>query len=167
MYTPDHARDMALYNRWQNRHLYALCAALGDRERRLDRGMFFGSIHHTLNHILVIDRVLLRMVHDGTLSSFDHREVPCDDFDDLRQERERFDEGLIALASMHDAPWFAERVTFWSERLNRERRPPRSFLLAQMFNHQTHHRSQITSELHKLGVDYGVTDMPYNPDIAY
>ncbi|YAF94156.1 MAG: DinB family protein [Nodularia sp. CChRGM 3473] len=32
-----------------------------------------------------------------------------------------------------------------------------------MFNHQTHHRSQITSELHKMGIDYGCTDLPYNP----
>jgi len=33
-----------------------------------------------------------------------------------------------------------------------------------MFNHQTHHWNQITTELHKIGIDYGVTDMPYNPD---
>lgn len=158
---------MALYNRWQNRTLYAVCAPLEDADRRLDRRMFFGSIHNTLNHILVVDRVLLRMVHDGTLSIFDPREVPFDNFEALQEERVRFDEQLLALALSHDAAWFAEPVSFWSERLNRERRPPRSFLLAQMFNHQTHHRSQITSELRKMGIDYGVTDMPYNPDIAY
>jgi tRNA-Thr(GGU) m(6)t(6)A37 methyltransferase TsaA len=166
-FTPGFARHLALYNQWQNLRLYELCAQLGDDARRLDRGMFFGSIHRTLNHILVVDRVLLPLLTDGTLTPLDHRAVPFDDFAPLRVERARFDEGLLTLAAAHDDAWFGERVSFYSERLGRTRNPPRAFLLAQLFNHQTHHRSQVTCELFKLGIDYGVTDLPYNPAIPY
>jgi tRNA-Thr(GGU) m(6)t(6)A37 methyltransferase TsaA len=161
------ARDMALYNRWQNRVLYDLCEKLGDEARRLDRGMFFGSIHATLNHMLVVERVLLGIVRDGTWAPLDHRAVPYADFAELRAERARFDDGLLALAGEHEDAWFGATLTFFSQRLGRERSLPRALVLAQLFNHATHHRSQVTSELHKLGVDYGVTDMPFNPELPY
>jgi uncharacterized damage-inducible protein DinB len=32
-----------------------------------------------------------------------------------------------------------------------------------MFNHQTHHRGQLTTLLKQLGVDPGVTDIPWLP----
>lgn len=45
------------------------------------------------------------------------------------------------------------------------RKLPRQLFLMQLFNHQTHHRSQITSELYKMGLDYGITDVPLTPDL--
>src|SRR5829696_7675165 len=56
MISPVHARTMAAYNRWMNERLYALCAALGDAERKRERGAFFKSVHGTLNHLLYGDR---------------------------------------------------------------------------------------------------------------
>ena len=57
--TPEGARAMARYNRWMNGKVYATAALLSDEERKRDRGAFFKSIHGTLNHILVGDRVWL------------------------------------------------------------------------------------------------------------
>ena len=57
--TSEHARVMARYNRWMNDKLYAVAEKLGDEERKKDRGAFFGSIHRTLNHLLLADRVWL------------------------------------------------------------------------------------------------------------
>lgn len=53
----EHARRMAAYNRWMNERLYALCASLSEEERRRDMGAFFRSVHGTLNHLLLADRV--------------------------------------------------------------------------------------------------------------
>ncbi|MDX1539946.1 MAG: DinB family protein, partial [Geminicoccaceae bacterium] len=50
-----HLCRMARYNRWANRRLYDACAALDEDEYLRERGMFFGSIHGTLNHVLVGD----------------------------------------------------------------------------------------------------------------
>lgn len=51
------ARDMAAYNRWMNERVYAACAQLSDEQRKQDLGAFFGSIHGTLNHLLVGDKI--------------------------------------------------------------------------------------------------------------
>ena len=57
--TPEYALVMARYNRWMNDKLYAVAERLVDAERKEDRGAFFGSIHRTLNHLLLADRVWL------------------------------------------------------------------------------------------------------------
>ena len=57
MITPDYARAMAAYNRWQNRSLYREADALTDAERKQPCGAFFGSIHGTLSHLLFGDQV--------------------------------------------------------------------------------------------------------------
>jgi uncharacterized damage-inducible protein DinB len=33
----------------------------------------------------------------------------------------------------------------------------------QMFNHQTHHRGQVTALLMQSGIDPGITDLPWAP----
>jgi uncharacterized damage-inducible protein DinB len=51
---------MAAYNAWANRRLYDAAAALPDADYRADRGAFFKSVHGTLNHLLVADRIWMR-----------------------------------------------------------------------------------------------------------
>jgi uncharacterized damage-inducible protein DinB len=45
----------------------------------------------------------------------------------------------------------------------RTRTLPAWLLVAHMFNHQTHHRGQLTTLLSQLGVDPGATDLPWLP----
>ena len=52
-----HFRMLGRYNRLANARLHGACSELDDADRRRDRGAFFGSIHGTLNHILVGDRI--------------------------------------------------------------------------------------------------------------
>src|SRR5258706_3832316 len=56
----DNYRLLAQYNRWMNQRLYDACEALTDEERKRERGAFFGSIHRTLNHLIVGDQIWLR-----------------------------------------------------------------------------------------------------------
>ena len=51
---------LAHSNRWMNQRLYGACEALTDEERKRERGAFMGSIHRTLNHLIVADEVWLR-----------------------------------------------------------------------------------------------------------
>ena len=55
----NYAKTLAAYNRWMNDRIYAACATLSDEERKRDVGAFFKSIHGTLNHIILGDRVWL------------------------------------------------------------------------------------------------------------
>ena len=40
---------------------------------------------------------------------------------------------------------------------------PYVFAVMQVFNHQTHHRGQVTTLLSQFGVDVGATDLPVMP----
>ena len=53
----EHYRALARYNRWMNDRLYELAGRMRDEQRRRPLGAFFGSLHGTLNHLLLTDRV--------------------------------------------------------------------------------------------------------------
>jgi len=162
------AMEFARYNRWQNEKVLAACTDLSDEARREDRGLFFGSIHNTLNHILYADGVFLFFFKEKkSPESFNPKATPWPSFDDLTKARLEMDTTIETLMTESDNAWFEEDVHFNSERHGLERVFPRAFMVSQMFNHQTHHRSQVTSALHGLGVDYGITDLPFNPYSQY
>ena len=56
-FAQSHFMMFAAYNRWANQRLYDATAQLPDADYRANRGAFFGSLHGTLNHILVGDRI--------------------------------------------------------------------------------------------------------------
>ena len=94
-----HFRRLARYNRLANERLYEACARLSDAARTQVRPAFFGSIHGTLNHILVGDRIWL--------ARFEGREVPStgldailyEDFAELRDARAAEDARIEAFAA--------------------------------------------------------------------
>ncbi|MGD1950514.1 MAG: DinB family protein, partial [Leptolyngbyaceae cyanobacterium] len=43
---------------------------------------------------------------------------------------------------------------------------PRWALVTHMFNHQTHHRGQVTTLLSQMGLDIGSTDIPFMPQFV-
>lgn len=163
MITAKFIETMSLYNKWQNETLFKLCKELTEEQLNCNRRMFFGSIFKTLNHIIHVDKTIHSFIHTKALPKFDPNFTPHLNLEELKIARFAFDEKLIRESQECSQEWLDEVFEFWSEKLNRNRKVPRSFYYVQMFNHQTHHRSQITSELHKMGIDYGNTDMPYNP----
>ena len=50
----------APYNVWANERLHDAAARLSDTDYRADRGAFFKSVHGTLNHLLLGDRIWMR-----------------------------------------------------------------------------------------------------------
>src|SRR5271168_1236945 len=48
------------YNAWANGRLYDAAADLSNDDYRRDRGAFFKSVHGTLNHLLVTDRIWMQ-----------------------------------------------------------------------------------------------------------
>ena len=56
-------RTFAGYNAWCNERLYDAAATLLDADYRADRGAFFKSLHGTLNHLLVGDRIWMHPLH--------------------------------------------------------------------------------------------------------
>jgi uncharacterized damage-inducible protein DinB len=59
MISLSYTRTMQTYNRWMNDRLYDCCSKLSDEERKRDVGAFFKSMHGSLNHLLLADRIWL------------------------------------------------------------------------------------------------------------
>jgi uncharacterized damage-inducible protein DinB len=156
---------MADYNEWMNQKLYAVCADLPDDKRRLDRGAFFKSIHGTLNHILIGDLIWLgrftQQPFTGKIGDELYR-----DFNQLRAERERLDRQIGIWAQNLTPAWLDETLTYRSGIDRQTRTLPHWLLVTHMFNHQTHHRGQLTTLLSQMGHDPGVTDLPWMPQFT-
>ena len=164
MHLRDYAVAMAAYNRWMNERLYAVCAELPDAERRRDRGAFFKSIHATLNHILLGDRWWMQRFAGQPLTPTGSPDQELyADFADLRAARRNADATLEAWAASLPDTLADEPFHFRSTTYNAERELPTWAVVVHVFNHQTHHRGQVTTLLSQLGIDPGPTDFPWMP----
>jgi uncharacterized damage-inducible protein DinB len=162
--TPEACRAMARYNRWMNEKVYACAAGLADEERKRDRGAFFRSIHATLNHLLVADRIWLGRIHGATpaegflaegVRSLDQELFA--DFEKLRAERAKTDAALEAWTATLTADALAGDLRF--VRRGTPVEAPLWWVAMHVFNHETHHRGQVTTLLTQAGRDPGVTDL--------
>ena len=163
--TPESARVMARYNRWMNDKLYAVAAKLTDAERKQDRGAFFGSIHRTLNHLLLADRVWLgrftgAALEDGEMGPGGIKSLDQElyaDFEELRRERATADDEIDAFVATLTDEKLAANLRYL--RRGSVNEFPLWHAVAHLFNHQTHHRGQVTTLLMQAGHDPGVTDL--------
>ncbi|HBZ70985.1 MAG TPA: damage-inducible protein DinB [Deltaproteobacteria bacterium] len=164
MVTPEHCRLMARYNRWMNEKLYTLCATLSDAERKKDRRAFFRSIHGTLNHLLLGDRIWLGRFLGQPFHVESLAQELYSDFDELRGERARTDDAIDAFVAGLTRKKLEAGFAYRTLVDPQERSAPLWILTTHLFNHQTHHRGQLTTLLSQCGLDPGITDLMWLPD---
>lgn len=162
-------RALARYNRWMNDKLYRLAGGLDDAERKRERGAFFKSIHGTLNHILLADRTWLSRF-TGDAERFASRGAGGEfititslaqelyaDFTDLTRERAKTDADILTWVDQLDERALSGDLTY--TRAGVVLKEPLWWATGHFFNHQTHHRGQITTLLTQMGIDPGPTDL--------
>ncbi|HZY20465.1 MAG TPA: DinB family protein [Ramlibacter sp.] len=167
----DNYRWLARYNRWFNERLYDACEQLTDADRRLDRGAFFGSIHGTLNHLVWADRLWLRRFAGQPTpapalraellalpADAVHETVLHADWAGLRAARRDLD-AAIETWTQQMPPGFPASTMRYANTRGAVREHPAWQALTHFFNHQTHHRGQVTTLLVQAGVDPGLTDL--------
>ncbi|RYX95268.1 MAG: damage-inducible protein DinB [Comamonadaceae bacterium] len=171
----DNYRLMARYNRWINQRVYEAAGRLTEEERQRDRGAFFGSIHRTLQHLVVADQIWLKRfipcadqsgIDSGMLGS-DVLDLPTPsaldmllfaDWAPLLRKRVQLDAAIDEwTAGFSDA--FLNSTMRYGNSKGVQRAHPAWQALTHFFNHQTHHRGQATTLLAQAGVDLGVTDL--------
>lgn len=157
----EHFSQLARYNLWATARLLDAVRALPDSEYRRHVGLFFHSIHGTLNHLLVGEHHLwfVRFA-EGTSPK-----VALDA--ELEADRDRLDARLREGA----ARWAPLITSFspdrWSGMLDYTTMRgtaaslPFAATLAHVFNHSTHHRGQITAALTALGQPSPELDLVY------
>lgn len=161
---------LADYNQWMNRNLYEAAASLKVCTLSENRGAFFGSIIGTLNHILVGDTIWLKRFshHPAQLKALDSVRglqtpqaldvILHADFAGLRDARMAMDKTIIAFVYELSDDILSSSLVYKNtkgEVFNKNF----GHLIQHFFNHQTHHRGQVSTLLNQAGIDIGVTDL--------
>lgn len=135
----DYFRQLAAYNAWANTRIYDAALSLPPADYRRPTGIFFGSLHGTLNHLLLTDRIWLKRLtgvgeHPDRLDA-----ILYDELDDLAKARTAEDARLIEVVDGYDDRALAERVSYRTTS-GKPQEQVLSDILLHLFNHQTHHR---------------------------
>jgi uncharacterized damage-inducible protein DinB len=137
----EYFRRLARYNRWANARLYAAALDLSDQSYRLHVGVFFGSLHGTLNHLLLTDRLWLKRLtgegdHPNQLNA-----ILYDDRAELTRARIEEDHRLISVVEKYDEAALSALHSYRTTS-GMPQSQVLSEILMHLFNHQTHHRGQ-------------------------
>ncbi|HEY3146774.1 MAG TPA: DinB family protein [Dongiaceae bacterium] len=161
--TPVYVRMMAAYGVWMNGRVLDLCGRLADAERRRDLGAFFKSIHGTFDHLIYGDVSWMGRFTDGPMPAKRIGEVAYETWQELAAARRALDQRMEAWAGDVTERWLGETMSYVSVNDGKTRILPRWVLVTHMFNHGTHHRGQLTTLMKQVGIDPGVTDLPWLP----
>lgn len=154
-----HLLQMARYGHWATERLFAVVNRLSDDAYHRDIGLFFKSVHGTLNHLLVTELELWqRRFQQG-----ESRSLALDA--ELEPQRTRLRQRLLdGMAAW--VPWVEAldpaRLDGRLDYVNTEGKPmsvPFAATLAHVFNHGTHHRGQASAGLTVLGQQAPVMDL--------
>lgn len=150
-----HIRRLSHYNAWANRHLLDACRRVAQDAQDayyLDRGAFFGSLHGTLNHILVVDRLWLARIADTDAGNVALDAIACPDLDALETARGQEDDRIIALADHLDDAALDQPLDYRTV-AGVSQRTSYGWVLLHMLNHATHHRGQAHALLSQVPSD--------------
>lgn len=154
-----HFLQLARYNVWATRRLLDAVALVSEADYRKDCGLFFKSIHGTLNHLLVGEHMLW-------YPRFAKGVSPKLELDsEVEPDRDRLSQALKGGA----ANWLPLIESWPDERFDSQlsyqtskgvsQSLPFSSTLAHVFNHSTHHRGQISAVLTQLDLPAPVLDL--------
>lgn len=155
-----HLEKLLDYHQWAYARLLEAVAPLDEAAYRAPRGLFFDSLHGTLNHLAVADRIWLARV-EGQPWQFERLDA------EAAPDREAL------------AVFLAEGVTGWRRWLDRqnetdlerlldyrnmagqEQRQSLADIVQHLVNHGTHHRGQMSAALTALGQPAPLLDYIY------
>jgi uncharacterized damage-inducible protein DinB len=141
----------AAYNAWANRRLYVAVGMLPDDDYYADRGAFFKSVHGTLNHLLVTDRVWLHRFTGEGQPPDRLDAILFERFADLEIARRAEDERIVGYVDGLDDAALAGVIHYRRVSTPDLMTQALTSALAHWFNHQTHHRGQAHALLTGLG----------------
>ncbi len=165
-----HIKLKAKYSRRMNVQVYESALQLSDDDLVADMGAFFGSINGVLNHILVGDLLWfsrfskLSARYGSLVKILDLRqptslsEILFNDTAELWVCRQRVDALIEAWSLTELEDQDGEQPLRYANAKGEVSTRRFSELVSHAFNHQTHHRGQVSTLLYQKGIDIGVTD---------
>lgn len=156
-----HFTQLARYNVWATARVLDAVRALPEEAYRRDVGLFFKSIHGTLNHLLVAEHLLwFPRFAEGTSPKL---ALDAEVETDRARLAARLLEGAARWQPLIES-WSAQRFEGTLDYINYKGVSfllPFTATLTHVFNHGTHHRGQITTILTALGQPAPELDLVY------
>ncbi|HYC16868.1 MAG TPA: DinB family protein [Pseudolabrys sp.] len=135
-------RMFAGYNSWCNERLYDAAAQVADTDYRANRGAFFRSLHGTLNHLLVGDRIWMRRFTGKGETPPGLNAILYEDFTQLRSARRTEDASIRHYIGSLNEQDLAKTIRYRTVVNPQDIEQVLAPALDHFFNHQTHHRGQ-------------------------
>jgi len=165
----DYVSVMARYNAWQNKQIMGAVDVMDEEALYRDHGAFFGSIMHTLNHLLWGDTLWMNRFS----AAFEPPSVPAAEHTAYtpssaawQTARAELDARIIDWSQTVSSADLAGDLTWTSAMEGTTMRQPMALCVATVFNHQTHHRGQVHAMLTASGVAAPVSDLVLMPEDA-
>ncbi len=147
----DYFATLAGYNAWANQRLYQACERLSEDEYLRERRAAFGSLHATLNHLLVADRIWLARIAGRNPPRLAATQVLYADLVGLKVARQAEDEHLRNLIAGLSRANLDRPLVYRNGRGDRcETRL--CLALGHMFNHQAHYRGEASAMLRQTEI---------------
>ncbi|PSW10764.1 damage-inducible protein DinB [Photobacterium sanctipauli] len=168
---PSNFRMMALYNQRMNNQLMDVCESLTDEQLHAETHSFFSSVMSYWNHILFGDLIMLRRLIDNNIAQIEPvllsqlpvatavNETFVSNLKELKSLRQLVDSIYVEFTkSLH--PNTCRQVVRYTTTEGGVLERNVAEFCQHIFNHQTHHRGQLTCVLSQFGLDFGCTDLP-------
>lgn len=134
------------HNLWANLRLLELCAALTAEQLDASISGAFGSIHDTLQHMVVAERSYFSRISTG--QPYRHpKDAPPLTIAEMTESARKSGSDLIEWA-----PKVQSDDTVQVDWEGASRDVPKTILLTQAINHATEHRAQVMVILTQLGI---------------
>jgi uncharacterized damage-inducible protein DinB len=146
-----HFALMAQYNAWANTRLYRMAAQLSDEQYRRDVSAYFKSLHGTLNHLLVADRIWMWRLTGTGVAPTRLDALLHEDLEGLTEARRTEDLRIESYVEQLTNEQLDGPIEYRMFNGSQQKQPLRE-VLAHLFNHQTHHRGQAHAILTTLGM---------------
>ena len=154
----NHLITLADYHVWAFEVLYGALLPMGDDQYFADAGLFFRSVHGTLNHLLLADRVWFGRFTDAP--------YPVASLDaELESDRIELEQAIYAQAGVWET-WIGQQspdglagdITYRNLK-GAEFHNALTSTLLHVFNHGTHHRGQVSAAVSGFGYDVPEMDL--------
>ena len=153
------ARRLARYNAWADKLTFDAVAALPEGEATKPRTTLFRNIVHTLNHILVIDRIFQAHL-EGRAHGYTARNTPEPlPFEELRRAQESVDQWYVDWADRMTETALEEKIAFTFVG-GGDGAMTRNEILLHVVNHTSYHRGFVADMFFQVPARPPTTDLP-------
>ncbi len=147
------------YQHWANEVLFTSLDYLQPDVIGSDQGLFFNSIHHTVDHMLLVSQTWLARLQGETLAA-NYKVINNPDWRELKLALRRETRRLQAWLEAQPAEFFDTRIVY----IGSEGKSHAIWVrdaLTHLFTHFAHHRGQVSAIATRLGTPSPEMDFIY------